>query len=371
MLEEQVQIFEAPLEADSTKHMEQLFHDGNLPRDILLYLSKHVFQSRLLKNAFFSNTQEPQLVLTVAVQARKRIFTRRQMFFSAGESAGSLFLVLQGTVSLVAVPGHQGGHLDLPNSYKAHPIHRVYPYQLLSHRCCFGLWEVIMAPSTRKMSARCETRKCSVLEVSRATASIVLADSPALMDQLRPWTRRQEIHRRHLMKRLRKPGIGFASLAALTIQRHVRLHREPHKLQRATQSTLEHLAKESRGNSVSNELSHERTKANGDGSLHNIHHVRHQKASNVHDISVEEVLKCISAISTRLKALEKVVDEDQRMFGCESLVQEALPSQEEVSDNQVQPNLPVLLEVGNASNAESCACTSARLKMGSCSQHFD
>lgn len=94
----------------------------------------------------------------------------------------------------------------------------VWPYQLVSSGGFFGEMELLF-PHPRKASYRAESKNLIALLLPRQAFNLMMGQHPKSFELLKRAARRREAYRERLLKRLKKPGISYRSLAARCIQR--------------------------------------------------------------------------------------------------------------------------------------------------------
>jgi len=251
------------------KSMRDLFTSGAMPRSLTGSLPADLWGGELIINRFLtvchgihSNQLPPRFPLLIALNLTSRYYEANEIVYFSFDIAWSIFLVQKGTFANIAKPSPTGGLAELPplvvsaaetirqvrkGSDARHDRHDgqvsqgvgsagtasqssdleqnsvVSPYQLYGRGSYFGDAELVLEQSgPRKSCVRCESRKDScVLSLHKADLTELLADFPRSGGAWRVAARRRENHREKLLKYLTK-SVDAESLAASTIQRHVR-----------------------------------------------------------------------------------------------------------------------------------------------------
>lgn len=224
---------------DRTK-MKSLITSSALPRDIITQLPKEIFHGELEKNRFVTccsavyRRLPPRFSLLVALWCNPRSYQRNEVVYYCHDHSWNVFLVFEGVFAALAIATPAGGTSAIPpaglNAFEAlnrksrrakkdsqPPICNVVasssmvergeattlsPYKLFTARSFFGDAEVLLEPGPRRASNRCESKKGTLLVLSKTDILDLLQEFPPCADAWRIASRRREKHEKAALRRL-------------------------------------------------------------------------------------------------------------------------------------------------------------------------
>lgn len=237
--------------------LKSFFATDTLPRELMLELTKDVFQGKLLRNELLVAVERhgiplpPRLALMLAAVMHPKNFQFMEDVYQNADQPVHIYLVMRGTLAFVGVPNPDGGlppftvsevqsalHIgnrrrksevgippdpsEVTNEQQTKQV--LYPYKLFGVLSYLGEYEPLADLPTRMSYARVESEMgAEVLVLHKKDLLELRSEFPACSSVWVKVARRKEWHRGQLLEQLRIPR-NYKKLALHTIQSFYRKH---------------------------------------------------------------------------------------------------------------------------------------------------
>jgi len=239
--------------------LKSFFATDTLPREVMLELTKDVFQGKLLRNEMLVWVERhgiplpARLPLMLAAVMHAKTFQFQDVVYQNADQPVHIYLVMRGTLAFVGVPNSEGGlppftvsevqsalHMGVNKRRNSnanvdpggesetgseHPHKQaLYPYKLFGVLSYLGEYEPLADLPTRTAYARVESELgAEVLVLHKKDLLELRSEFPACSSIWVKVARRKEWHRGQLLDGLRIPR-NYKKLALHTIQSFYRNH---------------------------------------------------------------------------------------------------------------------------------------------------
>lgn len=233
--------------------LKSFFATDTLPRELMLELTKDVFQGKLLRNEMLVWVERhgiplpARLPLMLAAVMHPKTFQFQEVLYQNADQPVHIYLVMRGTLAFVGVPHVEGGLRPFTVSEVQSALHigakrrtsnagtpvepsesevgsehpgkqALYPYKLFGVLSYLGEYEPLADLPTRTAYARVESELgAEVLVLPKKDLLELRSEFPACSSIWVKVARRKEWHRGQLLDALRIPR-NYKKLALHTIQ---------------------------------------------------------------------------------------------------------------------------------------------------------